>query len=257
MLGAITGDIVGSIYEFNNIKTTEFEFFQPECFFTDDTVLTVSLADVILNNRDYASTMREYYRRYPNAGYGMMFMKWAGDKNTPAYQSWGNGAAMRISSVGYAFNTLEEVLHMAEKFTLPTHGHPEGIKGAKATASAIFLARTGHSKEQIKEYIIHQFGYNLNQTCDEIRPTYYFNESCADTVPQAIVAFLDSTDFEHAIRLAISLGGDSDTLACITGGIAQAFYGGLPEFIATQSLSYLDADLRAITEQFMTKYALV
>ena len=146
---------------------------------------------------------------------------------------------------------------MAEKFTLPTHGHPKGIKEATATASAIFLGRTGHSKEQIKEYVIHQFGYNLNQTCDEIRPTYYFNESCADTVPQAMVVFLDSTDFEHAIRLAISFGGDSDTLACITGGIAQAFYGGVPEFIATQSLSYLDADLRAITEQFMTKYALV
>ena len=150
MLGAITGDIVGSIYEFNNIKTIEFEFFQPECFFTDDTVLTVSLADVILNNRDYASTMREYYRRYPNAGYGMMFMKWAGDKNTPAYQSWGNGAAMRISPVGYAFNTLEEVLRMAEKFTLPTHGHPEGIKGAKATASAIFLAELDTVKSKSK-----------------------------------------------------------------------------------------------------------
>jgi ADP-ribosylglycohydrolase len=254
MLGAITGDIVGSVYEFNNIKTTEFEFFQPECFFTDDTVLTVSLADVILNKRDYATTMREYYRRYPNAGYGMMFMKWAGDRNTPAYQSWGNGAAMRISPVGYAFDTLYDVLNMAEKFTLPTHGHPEGIKGAQATAAAIFLARKGHSKAQIKTFIMSQFGYDLNQTCDEIRQTYIFTESCQETVPQAFVAFLESSDFEHAIRLAISLGGDSDTLACITGGIAQAFYGGVPDFIAKQSLSYLDVNLREITEQFMQKY---
>lgn len=254
MLGAIVGDIVGSVYEWRNIHTTEFKLFSRDCFFTDDSVLTIALADAILNAKDYADIMREYYRRYPNAGYGAMFSQWARyDKSLP-YNSWGNGAAMRISPVGYAFNSLEEVLQKAQHYTEITHNHSEGIKGASATAVAIFLARTGHSKTDIKVYIATQFGYDLNRSCDEIRPTYQFNESCQQTVPEAIIAFLESTDFENAIRLAVSLGGDSDTLTCITGGIAQAFYGGIPEPIAQQALAILDEPLRRITTEFMQKY---
>jgi ADP-ribosylglycohydrolase len=260
MLGAITGDIVGSIYEFSNIKTTEFPLFDMKrCFFTDDSVLTIALADAILHNKNYADTMRAYFKRYPRAGFGTMFYRWASEESsTPysraPYNSWGNGAAMRISPVGYAFDTLEEVLQKAEEFTEITHNHPEGIKGALATAAAIFLARTGHSKQQIKDYVVANFFYDLNRSCDEIRPHYEFNESCQETVPEAIIAFLESTDFEHAIRLAISLGGDSDTLTCITGGIAQAFYGGVPPEIAEKTLSFLDEPLRAVTVKFMQKY---
>ncbi len=254
MLGAITGDIIGSVYEWKNIKTTEFELFSPRCFFTDDSVLTIALADAILNEKNYADVMREYYRRYPKAGYGGMFRQWAQNPNAQAYNSWGNGAAMRISPVGYAFDSLDDVLKKAVEYTEITHNHPEGIKGACATASAIFLARTGHSKQDIKNYIVTNFGYDLDRTCDDIRPTYKFNESSQGTVPEAIVAFLDSTDFENAIRLAVSLGGDCDTLTCITGGIAQAFYGGVPSEIAEKSLSVLDEHLKAVTVEFMNRY---
>ena len=255
MLGAITGDIVGSVYEFDNIKTTEFDLFcYDSAFFTDDSVLTIALADAILHNLDYADTMRDYTRRYPHASYGTSFFLWARTPNAPAYNSWGNGAAMRISPVGFAFDTLEEVQQNAQKYTEITHNHPEGIKGALATATAIFLARTGHSKQQIKNYIIENYGYGLNRSCDDIRPHYYFNESCQETVPEAIIAFLDSTDFESAIRLAVSLGGDSDTLTCITGGIAQAFYGSIPDNIAKKTLATLDEPLRDITLKFMQTY---
>jgi ADP-ribosylglycohydrolase len=254
MLGAIAGDIIGSIYEFHNIRTTEFSLFQPERFFTDDTVLTVALADAILNNKSYADTMRSYYRRYPDAGYGTRFSSWARHENSTAYNSWGNGAAMRISPVGFAFDSLEQVLENAKKYTEITHNHPEGIKGGLATATAIFLARTGQSKTEIKKYITENFQYNLDRTCDEIRPNYRFNESSQETVPEAIIAFLDSNDFENAIRLAVSLGGDTDTLTCITGGIAQAFYGGVPAEIAENTLSILDNELRAVTLKFIEKY---
>ena len=260
MLGAITGDIVGSIYEFSNIKTTEFLLLDTQrCFFTDDSVLTIALADAILHNKNYADTMRTYFKRYPRAGFGTMFYRWASADasdlyHRAPYNSWGNGAAMRISPVGYAFDTLEDVLQKAREYTEITQNHPEGIKGACATAAAIFLARTGHSKQQIKDYIVANFEYDLNRTCDQIRPHYYFNESCQETVPEAIIAFLESTDFEHALRLAVSLGGDSDTLTCITGGIAQAFYGGVPTEISEKVLLFLDEPLRAITIAFMQKY---
>ena len=255
MLGAITGDIIGAPYEFDNIDTTDFSLFcYDSCFFTDDSILTIALADAILHDQDYAQTMRAYYRRYPGAGYGLNFREWACTPNAPAYDSWGNGAAMRISPVGYAFNTLEEVLQKAVHYTEITHNHPEGIKGALATASAIFLARTGQSKEQIKNYVESNFCYDLSRSCDEIRPHYRFNESCQETVPEAICVFLESTDFENAVRLAVSLGGDSDTLTCITGGIAQAFYGGVPKEIAEKALSFLDEPLRAVTLEFMKKY---
>ncbi len=254
MLGAIAGDIIGSVYEWHNIKTTEFELFSPGCRFTDDTVLTVALADAILNGVDYAEKMKEYFHRYPNAGYGGRFADWVMSHPSFPYNSWGNGAAMRISPVGYAYTTLEETLSKAEFFTEVTHNHPEGIKGGCATAAAIFLSRTGSSKTEIKAYISSTFGYDLERTLDEIRPAYHFDVSCQGTVPQAITAFLESVDFEDAIRKAISLGGDSDTLACITGGFAQAFYGGVPDLISEKVYSILDEPLGKITKRFMEEY---
>jgi ADP-ribosylglycohydrolase len=254
MLGAIAGDIIGSIYEFDNIKTKQFELFAPNCFFTDDTVLTVAIADVILNGGDYTQSIKKYYRLYPNESYGNRFHAWASSDNSQPYNSWGNGSAMRVSPVGFAFNNLDTVLTKAKASAEVTHNHPEGIKGAQATAAAIFLARNGQTQTQIKTYIETTFGYDLSQPIDEIRKTYEFNESCQDTVPQAISAFLESTDFEDAIRNAISLGGDSDTLTCITGGIAEAFYGGVPEAIATQTLAKLDDRLHEITSAFIAKY---
>lgn len=254
MLGAIAGDIIGSVYEFDNIKTKDFELFHPVCSFTDDSVLTIALADSLLNDNDYVSLMKSYYKRYPSAGYGGMFHRWAQSEASQPYNSWGNGAAMRISPVGFAFDSLDEVLANADKYTAVTHNHPEGIKGAQATAAAIFLARKGGTKQEIKEYVTTTFGYDLSKTLDEIRPNYQFNESCQQTVPEAITAFLESDDFEDAIRNAISLGGDSDTLACITGGIAEAFYGSVPNFIATQVMNLLDENLRKVTAAFLNKY---
>jgi len=252
MIGAIAGDIIGSVYDWNNIKTKEFELFSSDCFFTDDTVLTIALAESILTGTDYASLMRAYYRRYPDAGYGGLFHRWARLDESEPYNSWGNGAAMRISSVGFAFDTLDEVLRRATDYTAVTHNHPEGIKGAQATAAAIFLARTGSTKADIKRYTASTFGYDLSKSVDEIRPFYRFDESCQGTVPQAIACFLESADFEDAIRNAISLGGDSDTLACITGGIAEAYYG-VPEAIGHRAMEILDEDLRGITARFMTR----
>lgn len=256
MIGALAGDIVGSVYEWHNLKSKTFPLFSPHCFFTDDSVLTIALADAILHGQDYAQKMKAYYRRYPGRGYGAMFHEWASTDRSQPYNSWGNGAAMRISPVGYAFDTLEEVLAWAKRYTEITHNHPEGIKGAQATAAAIFLGRAGESKAGIKRYIEETFGYDLSLTCDQIRPTYTFDESCQGTVPQAIIAFLDSVNFEDALRNAISLGGDSDTLACITGGIAQAFYRGVPDDIKEKVLSVLDDDLRQVTIEFMDKYCL-
>ena len=253
MIGAIAGDIIGSVYEWHNIKTKNFPLFDPDCFFTDDTVLTVALAESILTGTGYASLMKAYYRRYPGAGYGGFFHRWAQADESQPYNSWGNGAAMRISSVGFAFNTLDEVLSRAAEYTGVTHNHSEGIKGAQATAAAIFLARKGSTKADIRQYIAETFHYDLSRSVDEIRPTYQFNESCQETVPQAITCFLESTDFEDAIRNAISLGGDSDTLACITGGIAQAHYG-VPANIAGRALSILDENLRSVTSRFMSSY---
>lgn len=257
MIGAIAGDIIGSVYEYRNIKTTKFPLFDPNCFFTDDSVLTIALADAIMNQRSYETTMKEYYARYTDAGFGGLFHQWAQSHLSKPYNSWGNGAAMRISPVGFVYSSLDEVLVHAIEYTEITHNHPEGIKGAQATAAAIYLARTGKTKAEIMKYVTESFGYDLSLTCDEIRPTYGFNESCQGTVPQAITAFLESKDYEDAVRLAISLGGDSDTLACITGGIAQAFYGGVPANIAEKVLEILDDDLRRTTLEFMEQYCKV
>ncbi len=250
MLGAIVGDIVGSIYEWNNHRSKEFPFFGDGCDFTDDTVLTVAVADCLMHQGNYAEYIKNYAHKYPNRGYGGRFAQWIHSESMEPYNSWGNGSAMRVSAVGFAYNDLESVMNEAKRAAEVTHNHPEGIKGAQATAVAIYMARRGQSKEQIKSAIAKSFGYDLNRTVDEIRPVYVFNESCQKTVPEAITAFLESTDFEDAIRNAISLGGDSDTLACITGGIAEAFYGGVPKDISEKALSYLDFNMCAVVENF-------
>ncbi len=254
MIGSIAGDIIGSVYEFDRIKTKDFPLFHPQCSFTDDTVLTVAVADAILSGRSYLESILQIGRRYPGAGYGGLFGDWLHSDDPQPYNSWGNGSAMRVSPVGFAFDTETEALEESRKTAEISHNHPEGIKGAQATALAIFLARMRHDKEEIRMKISRRFGYDLHRTVDDIRPTYSFNESCQGTVPEAIVSFLDSTSYEDAIRNAISLGGDSDTLACITGGIAEAFYGEVPDTIRTKALEFLTPDLREITEIFCRKY---
>jgi ADP-ribosylglycohydrolase len=254
MLGAIAGDIIGSRFELHPLKSTEFNLLSGHCCFTDDTVLTVALADAILTEANYTRKLKEYCERYPLAGYGASFVRWANSPSSKPYNSFGNGAAMRISPVGFAYDTLGTVLTKAIGYTAVTHNHPEGIKGAQATAMSIFMARTGATKEDIREAVEARFEYDLSRTLDQIRPRYEFDESCQGTVPEAIIAFLESEDYESAIRNAISLGGDADTLACITGGIAQAFYGGVPDLIAEFALSKLDDHLREVTLKFMEQY---
>jgi ADP-ribosylglycohydrolase len=255
MIGAIAGDIIGSVYEHHNIKTKDFVLFSDRCSFTDDSVLTIALADSILTGTPYVDNLKTFYQWYPHRGYGGSFHTWAKNPHSGPYNSWGNGAAMRISPVGYAYDDIETVLQKAREFTEITHNHSEGIKGAQAIAAAIFLARTGASKTDIQDFIESKFHYNLSKHVDEIRPTYEFDVSSQGTVPQAIRAFIDSSDFEDAIRTAISLGGDSDTLACITGGVAQAFYGAVPETIQQKVYSFLDDRLGQITQRFMECYS--
>jgi len=256
MLGAIAGDIIGSDYEWHATKPPDFELFTPQSRFTDDTVLTVATADCILHGKDYVTTFKEYGRRYPQAGYGDMFLDWLVGDSLASYNSFGNGSAMRVSPVGFAFSSLDQVLREAEKSAAVTHNHPEGIKGAQAVAAAIFLARSGESKERIRKYVGDTFGYNLHQTLDKIRPHYGFNETCQGSVPQAIIAFLESTDYEDAIREAVSLGEDSDTPACMTGGIAQAYYREIPEKIVKKVRELLDDKLLVIMDEFDKCYGL-
>lgn len=256
MLGAIIGDIVGSVYEYENHKSTEFEFFDEECEFTDDTVLTVAVADWLLSDKACAEVelqkkLVDYAKNYIESGYGLHFLMWilhpkkeVGEDGSPIevrrpYDSYGNGSAMRCSAVGWMFDTLEETERVAAISASVTHNHPEGVKGAQATAAAIFMARSGSSKEEIRSYIESKYGYGLNCTCDEIRPIYEYDVTCQGTVPEAIIAFLESTDYESAIRLGVSLGGDTDTLCCITGGIAEAYYKHIPKEMAEKALSYL------------------
>lgn len=256
MIGAIAGDIIGSVYEHQPIKTKSFPLFQARSTFTDDSVLTVAIADAILNGRPYLDAVREIGRRHPGAGYGGMFISWLFAEVPRPYNSWGNGAAMRVSPVGFAFTSEDEVLGHAKATALISHDHPDGIKGAQATALAVYLARTGTDKEMIRERLTRQFGYDLNRTVDDIRPSYSFEVSCQRTVPESLVAFLDSNSYEDAIRNAISLGGDSDTLACITGGIAEAFYGGVPEAICAEVEARLAPDLWQVTATFRRRYGL-
>jgi ADP-ribosylglycohydrolase len=250
MIGAIAGDIIGSVYEQYPIKTKEFHLFDSRCRFTDDSVLTVAVADAILSGRPYVESVRQIGRRYPHAGYGGSFIQWLYSHEPQPYNSWGNGAAMRVSPVGFAFATKEEVLQEAQKTAEISHNHPEGIKGAQATAFAVFLARAGHDKEEIRKQISQRFGYDLGRRVDDIRPGYTFDISCQGTVPEAIIAFLDSESYEDAVRNAVSLGGDSDTLACITGGFAEAFYGEVPLHIRKKVKEILPPDLWVITDKF-------
>lgn len=278
MIGAIVGDIVGSVYEFNNIKTKKFELFRDDCFFTDDTVMTIAVAEGILNggeNDDFIDAMKKYGRMYPGAGYGGRFGAWLNSDSREPYNSYGNGSAMRVSPCGWVMNCgfaartgmmPSNGRERAIRSAAVTHNHPEGIKGALATVDAIFFARyyfggycddweepinndPEECKRRIRQFIEAEHGYDLSRSLDEIRPTYRFNETCQRTVPEAIIAFLESTDFEDAIRNAISLGGDSDTLAAITGSIAEAAYG-VPDWIREKALSYLDAPLLAVIERW-------
>ena len=254
IIGAVIGDVIGSVFEWNNIKKTDFDLFNPKCDFTDDTVLTIAVADCILNKKDFAKTIWEYGRKYRGRGYGGSFRNWLQEDDLKPYGSFGNGSAMRASAVGFAYNDIETVMEVAKQSAEVTHNHPEGIKGAQATATAIFLARQGKSKQEIKDYITQTFDYNLDFTLDEIRPTYKFDVTCQGSVPQAIVAFLESSDFENAIRLAISIGGDSDTIACITGGIASAFYKLIPTEIMDFVVDKLPSEYIEIMNKFDEQY---
>ena len=257
MLGAIIGDIVGSVHEGIGTKTKDFPLFVPRSIFTDDTVLTVAVAEWILTRGDLTSILHTYYNSFPYRGYGGMFHEWASEQKRDPYNSFGNGSAMRVSPVGFAFDTIDDVLLWAEKSSSVTHNHPEGIRGAQAIAAAIYYARQNLEKKKIKELIESHFDYDLSITLDRIRPTYSFVETCQGTVPQALIAFLESTNYEDAIRNAISLGGDADTLACITGGIAEAYYRGIPQDLAVKAKQLLDPKLSDVIHRFRGQYGLV
>ena len=254
MLGAIAGDIIGSVHEGLGTKSTEFELFVPNTRFTDDTVLAVAVADCLLTGLGYVDAFHEYFSAYPSAGYGFRFYQWASARNREAYNSYGNGAAMRVPPVAYAFEVLDDVLAEAARSAEVTHNHPEGIKGAQATAAAVFMARHGATKTDVKDWVERRFGYNLSARLDDLRPTYQFEESCQGTVPAALIAFLESHDYEDAVRKAVSLGGDADTLACITGAVAEAHYGGVPPHIAAATLDKLDDRLRTVVLRFCGRY---
>ena len=260
MYGAILGDIIGSPYEFDRGgKTKKFPLFSAYSEFTDDTVMTIAVAEALLNSRDdeadevirkrVVDRMQQWGRRYPYAGYGTRFIWWLQDFDPKPYNSWGNGSAMRVSAAGWLYDEMDTVLRMAKLSAEVTHDHPEGIKGAQSIAAAILLARTGSTKAEIKSYITENFGYDLSRTCDEIRPGYYHVESCQETVSEAITAFLEGENFEDVIRTAVSLGGDCDTLTAIAGSIAEGFYG-VPENLKRECENRLPADLRTVLRQF-------
>jgi ADP-ribosylglycohydrolase len=250
MLGAIAGDIIGSIYEATPIKSTDFPLFQKYNQFTDDTVMIIAIANAILEKTEYAPSLKSFGMKYPDAGYGGRFLTWIYQEKVMPYNSWGNGAAMRVSPIGFAFKNVEKVLDEAKKSAIISHNHPEGIKGAQSTALAVHMAFTGASKENIRQEISRLFSYDLNRTIDEIRPDYQFDVSCQGSVPEAIIAFLDSTDFKDAIRKAVSLGGDSDTLACIAGGIAQAYYKQVPKEVCEHVYELLPNEFLIILDKF-------
>lgn len=276
MLGAIIGDTIGSVYEFRNINTSDFQpLFHPEAEYTDDSVMSIAVADWLLNTdrSQYSLECKlvEWATKYPNpmGSYGAGFSRWlfhpeflggyrddnhyvftdAGKRHP--YNSWGNGSAMRASACGWVAHSVEEALELGERSAEITHNHPEGIKGAQCVAVAIYMARNGASKAAICHYIEEQFGYDLHCTCDEIRPTYGWESSCQGALPAALAAFFDSYDYESAVRLAVSLGGDSDTIACITGGIAEAFYGEIPEAIVTEARKHIPEEFWPIINEVM------
>ena len=277
MLGAIIGDTVGSIYEFCNIKTPDFPLFSEGCSFTDDSVMTIAVADWLLHDPVRSQQGLENYlvkwgHKYPDESYGGAFYRWLfmpefqsvfRDRSSETidnipysvrhpYNSWGNGSAMRASACGWLAQSVEDALDLGRRSAIITHNHPEGIKGAQAVATAIYLARTGSTKEEIHQYIEDTFGYDFSRDCDDIRPTYHFDESCQGTLPAALAAFFDSHDFESAIRLAVSLGGDSDTIACITGGIAEAFYHEIPATIVEEMHHRLPEEFWTVISEVYT-----
>ena len=254
MLGVIAGDVIGSRYERDPIKTTDFPLFHPLCRFTDDTVLTIATAAAILKGTPFEEVYLDFGRRYPRAGYGGNFNRWLSERNPQPYNSFGNGSAMRVAPVGWAGADEASVLREADRSAVVTHDHPEGVKGAQATALAVFMARRAASKQDIRAAITTRFGYDLNRTTEQIRPEYRFDVTCQGSVPQAIIAFLESNDFENAVRLAISLGGDSDTLGAITGGIAQAFYGHVPDAITQPVRERLPDEFLDILDQFEDRF---
>ena len=254
MIGAIAGDLIGSVYEQHPIKTTDFPLFQPRSRFTDDSVLTVAIADAILTGQPYRDAVRDWGRRYPRAGYGGTFFQWLFAADPRPYHSWGNGSAMRVSPVGWAFATEDEVLRQARRSAEITHDHPEGIKGAQAVAAAVFLARTGASKDEIRSAIATRFYYDLTRRIEDIRPGYSFDVTCQGSVPEALIAFLDSSGWEDAVRTSISLGGDADTLSCMTGAVAEAFYGEVPPAIAAEVVVRLDERLRDAMASFAERF---
>lgn len=254
MKGAIIGDIVGSVYEHAPVKYEDFQLFTDDSTITDDTVLTIASAYAILHNKSYDSAYKLWGRKYPYAGYGGLFKEWLDSECSTPYNSWGNGAAMRVSPIAWAFNTLEEVQSEAIKSASVTHDHPEGIKGALAVATAIFLARCNRSKIQIQEYISREYKYNLLTDYEKLKRDYRPDVSAQGSVPQAIVAFLASVNYEDAVRKAVALGGDSDTQACIAGGIAQAFYGEIPRGMISMAHSIIPGEMLDVVVQFNKKY---
>lgn len=266
MYGAILGDMIGSPYEFDRgNKTKDFPFFDRGASFTDDSVMTLAVAEALGQAIDSGviddekktkdlliDSMHKWGHRYPHAGYGGRFGSWLRHSKREPYNSWGNGSAMRVSPVGWLFDDLETTRKVAAWTSEVTHNHPEGVKGAESVAAAIFMARNGSSKDEIKAYITNEFGYDLSRTCDEIRPGYHHVESCQQTVPEAIIAFLEGEDFEDVIRTAVSLGGDCDTLTCISGSIAEAFYG-VPEYLKSECEKRLPDELRKVLISFKRK----
>lgn len=251
MLGGIAGDIIGSRFEHAQIKTKDFELFNRQSTFTDDTVHTVAVADSLLTKTPYQVNFLRYFQNYPNAGYGHRFRRWARSPRPVPYGSFGNGSAMRVSPIAWFYNRLDKVLEEALHSAEVTHNHPEGVKGAQAVAGVIYLARTGASKPDIRNFVEVRFGYDLSRTLDEIRPDYSFKVTCQESVPQAITAFLEAEDFEDAVRNAVSLGGDSDTLACIAGSIAEAYFGGVPQPILKAVFERIAPPLAVVTRQFL------
>lgn len=250
MLGALIGDMAGSRFEWDNYKGKDFQLCHPDCRPTDDSILTIATAAALLDQIPFADSYRSWYRRYPDAGYGRSFAAWAAGESRVGYNSYGNGSAMRVAPAGWYGLTLAEVMSLARQSALPTHDHPQGIAGAQAVATAIFLARTGASKQQIKRWITKEFSYDLALTPDAIRPGYRFDVTCQGSVPEALCCFLHSHSFADAIRTAVSIGGDSDTIACISAAVAEAFYGGVPDTLAGWCLALLDAPQRAVVERF-------
>ena len=256
MLGAIAGDIIGSAWERKGEKRFDFPLFGAASRFTDDTVMTVAVAHALLDARDYAEVMRDYGRRYPFAGYRLRFARWLGDPAVGPYGSLGNGAAMRVSPIAYAGQSIEQVLAEAARSAAPTHGTAEGIRGAQATALAVFLARTGERKETIRGELTRRFGYDLSRGVEDTRPHYRPTKSAERSVPESIISFLDADSFEAAVRNAVSLGGDTGTMACIAGAIGEAYFGGVPEPIARETRSRLPAELLEVVERFARRYGI-